>query len=255
MNPLSQSDMHYRLLGAIGCLCLLHPGLWAEECSQDVLGKRENVTVPAGQSLSLSCVVQHCGGAWTGTWTIQRTDSKGDNITARRRLSNVSLSATQTRLTLDFPSVGLLDEGTYGCSVKWAQGDTRGHLMYVNVTAAVPSERSVLHRVLVCAGASLCLPIVLCLALCLRSEVEPRSLPRTLSTHSVVYRKQPQSAPRPPPRCPVLQKPSTSSHKAFSESTQKNEVVYADISQHALGQRGAVEEPDPSTTYSALMFS
>ncbi|KAL6116424.1 uncharacterized protein ACO6RY_01047 [Pungitius sinensis] len=248
--------MHNRLLGAIGCLCLLHPGLWAEGCSQDVVGERENVTVPAGQSLSLSCVVQHCGGAWTGT--IQRTDSKGDNITTRHRLSNVSLSATQTRLTLDFLSVGLLDEGPYGCSVKWAQGDTqKGHLKYVNVTAAVPPERSVLHRVLVCAGASLCLPIVLCLALCLRSKVEPRSLPicRTLSTHSVVYRRQPQSAPRPPPPCPVLQKPSTSSHKAFSESTQKNEVVYADISQHALGQQEAVKEPDPSTTYSALMLS
>ncbi|KAM8905389.1 uncharacterized protein AB9W97_008563 isoform 1-T1 [Spinachia spinachia] len=126
--------MFHRLLGAIGCLCLLHPGLWAEECSQDVLAERETLFVPAGDSLSLSCVVQHCGGAWTGNWT--RGNSKDNNITARHRLTNVSLSATQTRLTLNFPSVCLFDEGSYGCSVKWARGDTQeGHLKYVNVTA------------------------------------------------------------------------------------------------------------------------
>ncbi|KAM8905390.1 uncharacterized protein AB9W97_008563 isoform 2-T2 [Spinachia spinachia] len=236
--------MFHRLLGAIGCLCLLHPGLWAEECSQDVLAERETLFVPAGDSLSLSCVVQHCGGAWTGNWT--RGNSKDNNITARHRLTNVSLSATQTRLTLNFPSVCLFDEGSYGCSVKWARGDTQeGHLKYVNVTAAVSSQRSVPHRVLVCAGASLCLPIVLCLARCLRSEVKPQPLPRTLSA----------PAPRPPPRRPTPQKPSTSSRKAVPESNQKNEVVYADISQHALGQRGADKEPNPPTVYSALTFS
>ncbi|XP_077964099.1 uncharacterized protein LOC120823025 [Gasterosteus aculeatus] len=244
------SDTCSRLLGAIGCLCLLHPDLWAEECTQGVLAERETVFVPAGNSLSLSCVVQHCGGAWTGNWT--KRDSMADNLTARHHLTNVSLSDTQTRLTLNFLSVGLLDQGAYGCSVKWARGDTEeGNTKYVNVTAAVPSTRSALHRVLVCAGVCLCLPIILCLVRGLSSEVKPQPLPRTLS----IYREQQQPAPRPPPRCPVPQKPSTRSDKAVPESIQKKEVVYGNISQHALGQPGASGEPEPTAAYSSLIVS
>ncbi|XP_068568370.1 uncharacterized protein si:dkey-52l18.4 [Cebidichthys violaceus] len=246
--------MRYRLLSAIGWLCLLHPGLWAEDCSQGVLGERETVYAAAGSSLSLSCVVQHCGGAWTGNWI--RSNSTEEKLIERHRLTNVTLSANQTRLALNFLSVSRLDEDYYGCRVKWAHGDTeQGHLKYVNVTAAVPSQRSVLHRVLVCAGASLCLPIILGLARWLSSEVKPQPFPRTLSTYSAVYRDRPQPAPRPPPRCPVPQKRSKTSHKAVPKSSQKTEVVYADISQDALGQQGATREPDQSTVYSSLRFS
>uniref|UniRef100_A0AAQ4S670 Uncharacterized protein n=1 Tax=Gasterosteus aculeatus aculeatus TaxID=481459 RepID=A0AAQ4S670_GASAC len=116
-------------------------------------------------------------------------------------------------------------------------------------TRTVPSTRSALHRVLVCAGVCLCLPIILCLVHGLSSEVKPQPLPRTLS----IYREQQQPAPRPPPRCPVPQKPSTRSDKAVPESIQKKEVVYGNISQHALGQPGASGEPEPTAAYSFLV--
>ncbi|XP_037632404.1 uncharacterized protein si:dkey-52l18.4 [Sebastes umbrosus] len=247
--------MCYHLLSAISCLCLLHTGFCAEECIQVVLAERETLYVPAGGSLSLSCVVQHCGGAWTGTW--MRRNSTDQKLRVRHHVTNVTLSDNKTELILSFQSVNQSYEGSYGCSVKWSQGDTeQGHLKYVNVTAAVPSQRSVLHRVLVCAGAFLCLPIILGLARCLSSEVKPQPLPRTLvSTHSAVYRDQPQPAPQPPPRRPVPQKRSTPSHKAAPKTQQKTEVVYADISQDALRQQGATRNPDQSIVYSSLRFS
>ncbi|XP_068441967.1 uncharacterized protein si:dkey-52l18.4 [Clinocottus analis] len=243
-----------RLLSAICWLCLLHTGLRAEECSQGVLAKRETLYVPAGRSLTLTCVVQHCGGAWTGSWL--RRNLTEETLIATCCLTNVTLSANRTQLILNFPSVSDSDEGPYGCRVKWAQGDTeQGHLKYVNVTAAVPSQRSALHRVLVCAGASLCLPVILGLARCLSSEVRPRPLPRTLSMCSAVCRDRPQPAPQPPPRCPIAQQPSVSSHKAVPKSVQKTEVVYADISQDALVQQGATRPPHQSIVYSSLRFS
>ncbi|XP_054461458.1 uncharacterized protein si:dkey-52l18.4 [Anoplopoma fimbria] len=246
--------MSYRLLRAISCLFLLHTVLHAEQCSQRVVAERETLYVPAGQSLSLSCVVQHCGGAWNGNWI--RRNSTDEMLIVRHRLTNVTLSAYETQLTLNFLNISQLDEGSYGCRVIWAEGETeQGHLKYVNVTAAVPSKRSILHRLLVCAGASLCLPIILGLAHRLSSEVKPQPLPRTLSTYSAVYRDQPEPAPQPPPRCPIPQKQSASFHKAVPKSPQKTEVVYADISQGALRQQVATREPDPSTVYSALRFS
>ncbi|XP_029301749.1 uncharacterized protein LOC115017449 [Cottoperca gobio] len=245
--------MSYHLLSAISCLCLLHTGLRAEECSQIVLAQRETLYVPAGGSLSLSCVVQHCGGAWTGDWMWR--NSTDEKLIVKHRLTNVKLSANQSRFVLNFLSVNQADEGSYGCSVRWAEGDTElGHSKYVNVTAAVPSQRSILHRVLVCAGASLCLPIILGLARCLSSEVKPQPLPRTRSIHSAVYRNKPHPAPLPPPHCPVPQKRSSSSYKAVPKSRQKTEVVYADISQDALRQQGNTREPDKSTVYSSLRF-
>ncbi|KAL7400151.1 hypothetical protein ABVT39_007209 [Epinephelus coioides] len=246
--------MRYLLLGVISCLCLLHTGLSVEECSQDVLATRETFYVPAGGSQSLSCVVQHCGHNWEGTWI--RTNSTGEELSVRHRVRNVTLSANETKLILDLLSVTQLDEGSYGCKVKWANGETQqGNLKYVNVTAAVTSQRTVLHRVLVCASASLCLPIILGLAYCLSSKVKPQTLPRTLSTHAAVDTDQPHPTPQPPPRCPVPQKRSKSPCKAAPKSRQKTEVVYADISQDALRQQGATRAPDQSTVYSSLRFS
>ncbi|XP_032368105.1 uncharacterized protein si:dkey-52l18.4 [Etheostoma spectabile] len=246
--------MCYYFLSAISCLSLLQTGLHAEECSQKVLAERETFYVPAGGSLSLSCVVQHCGGAWTGNW--MRTNSRNEKLSVRHHLTNVTLSANQTRLIWNILSVKQSDEGSYGCRVKWGQGDTdQGHFKYVNVTTADPFQRSVLHRVLVCAGASLCLPIILGLAHCLSSKVEPQPLPRTLSIPAAVYRDQPHPAPQPPPRCPIPQIRGTSSHKAVPKSRQKTEVVYADISQDALRQQRATRDPDQSTVYSSVRFS
>ncbi|XP_073344786.1 uncharacterized protein [Pagrus major] len=243
------------LLSAISCLCLLLTCVQAEECSQTVLAARDTFEVPAGGSLSLSCVVQHCGKNWTGHWVwTNSTDDRSNAVkeSARHRLTSVELSANKTRQILNLLSVDQSDEGSYGCSVKWSQGQTaQGHLTYVNITAAVPSQRSVLHRVLVCASAFLCLPIILGLARCLSSEVKPQPLPRTLSTDAAVY----QPAPQPPPRCPVPQKRSAPPRKARSKNQEKTEVVYADISQGAPRQEGAIREPAQSTVYSDLRFS
>ncbi|XP_044057461.1 uncharacterized protein si:dkey-52l18.4 isoform X2 [Siniperca chuatsi] len=236
-NPLLQSDMYKYIFSTVSCLCFLHNG----------------------GSLSLSCVVQHCGDKWTGNWmwrnsTVEKLKAVEESV--RYRLTTVTLSANQTQLILNFPSVNQLDEGFYGCRVTWTEDYIdEGHLTYVNVTAAVPSQRSVVHRVLVCAGASLCLPIILGLARCLSSEVKPQPLPRTLSTYAAVYRDRPHPAPQPAPRRPVPQKCSASSHKAPPKSQQKAEVVYADISQDALRQQGANREPDQATVYSSLKFS
>ncbi|XP_070826869.1 uncharacterized protein [Chaetodon trifascialis] len=247
------------LLSAISWLCLLHTGVCSEECSQNVLARRDTVYAPAGSSLSLSCVVLHCGTAWNGKWIWRNpTDEKLTVVQAseRHRLANVMLSANETQLILHFLSVNQSDEGFYGCSVTWDQGVIGlGHLMHVNVTAAVPTQRSVLLRVLVCVSAFLCLPIILGLAYCLSSEVKPQPLPSPLPIYAAVYRDRPHPSPQPPPRCPVPQKRSTSSYKAAPKSQQKTEVVYADISQGALGQQAAPREPAQSTVYSSLAFS
>lgn len=88
--------------------------------------------------------------------------------------------------------------------------------VYCMLLSAVPTQRPVLYRVLVCASAFLCLPIILGLARCLSSEVKPQPLPRVLSTHAAEYRDHPHPCPQPPPRCPVPQPRSTSSHRGAS---------------------------------------
>ncbi|XP_036931050.1 uncharacterized protein si:dkey-52l18.4 [Acanthopagrus latus] len=254
-SALLQSDMTNCLLSAISCLCLLLTCVRAEECSPTVLAARDTFAVPAGGRLSLSCVVQHCGKHWTGHWVFENSTHDGSIVvkeSARHRLTHVNLSGNKTQQILELLSINQSDKGFYGCSVKWSQRETeQGHLTYVNVTAAVPSQRSLLHRLLVCASASLCLPIILGLARCLSPEVKPQPLPRTPSTHAAVY----HPAPQPPPRCPVPQKRSAPPRKARPKYQQKTEVVYADISQGALRQEGAIREAAQSTVYSDLRFS
>lgn len=80
-----------------------------------------------------------------------------------------------------------------------------------------PSPRKLLHRVLICACALLCLPIILELARCLSSEVKPQPLPRAEVIYEVPYAAQQTiSAPQPPPRCPVPQKCKTPPPKGIS---------------------------------------
>uniref|UniRef100_UPI0037E926FC uncharacterized protein isoform X4 n=1 Tax=Semicossyphus pulcher TaxID=241346 RepID=UPI0037E926FC len=207
-NTKSLSDMHYYLLSVV---CLLHSGLCAEECKQAVLARRETFHVLSGGSLSLSCVVKHCGHTWMGDWMWRNSTQEKAAVNA--------------------------------------------------IKEAVPSQRSVLHRIFVCAGASLCLPIILGLANFMSSEVKPQPLPRTLSTHAAVSRNPTHSTPRPPPRCsqiqkgnPVPQKCGSSSQRAPPKPQWKTEVVYADISQDVPRQQGATREPAQSTVYSSLKF-
>lgn len=249
--------MYDYFLVAISCLCFLPSGFHAENCSETVLARRETFHAPVGDSLSLSCVVQHCGDAWTGEWMWRNsTDNELRAIMedSRHQITNVTLSGNQTQMRLKFVSVNELDEGSYACKVTWDRGGSaQGHWTYLNITAADPFQRNVYHRIFICAGAFICLPIILVLARCLSSERKPQPLPRTRFTAR--YRAQSHLAPQPPPRCPVPQKRSTSSHKAPPKSQQKTEVVYADISKAALDQQQAIREPAQSTVYSSLRFS
>ncbi|KAM3615881.1 uncharacterized protein V6R79_008979 [Siganus canaliculatus] len=188
---------------------------------------------------------------WTNS---ENTESKVDE-SERHHLSEVSRSSNETKFILHFLSVSQSDEGSYGCDITWSDGKSKGNRMHVNVTAAVPYQRTVLHRVLVCAGASLCLPIILGLARCLSSEVKPQPLPRRLSSEADVHIDLLERVPQPPPRCPVPQKHRKVPCKAATKSQQKTEVVYADISQSALRQPADVREPAHSTVYSDVRFS
>ncbi|XP_019950867.1 uncharacterized protein si:dkey-52l18.4 [Paralichthys olivaceus] len=245
------SDIHGYLLCAISCLCFLPAGLRAEECNQAVLARRGKLDTPEGGNLLLSCVIQHCGDPWTGIWIWKNvTDEKFSTIknSDRRHVTNERISVNQTRLVLNFLTVRQSDEGTYGCKGTWGQGDTDlGHLIYVSITAAVPSQRIWFHRILVWAGASLCILIILGLARHLSSRVEPQPLPRPLSAHVAVYRDRPHP--------PLLQKHGSHSHSAPYSSQQKDEVVYADISKEVLGQQRATREPTlEPTVYSSVKF-
>uniref|UniRef100_A0A3Q4HCD6 Ig-like domain-containing protein n=1 Tax=Neolamprologus brichardi TaxID=32507 RepID=A0A3Q4HCD6_NEOBR len=218
---------------ACACMCLC-----AEECQLSILAKREMYYVPEGGILSLSCVVHHCGNNWTGAWMWENSTydfRKPVKESERHHLTNKTISASQTKLFLNIQSVNQSDEGSYGCMVVWDTGvSENGHRTHVNITAG-PSPRKLLHRVLICACALLCLPIILELARCLSSEVKPQPLPRAQVIYEVPYpAQQTISAPQPPPRCPVM---------------------YAVISQGALKQQGATRQPAHSATvYSSLKF-
>nr|XP_020442861.1 uncharacterized protein LOC109952228 isoform X1 [Monopterus albus]XP_020443046.1 uncharacterized protein LOC109952351 isoform X1 [Monopterus albus] len=168
------------LFTAISCTFFLLVS--AEECSQSIQARRATFYAPQGGTLSLSCVVQHCGDTWTGNWIWKNsTEEKTVENSDRHNLTNVTVSANETRLLLHFLTVSQLDEGSYRCTVTWSQGNTDlGHWMYVK---AAPSGRNLLHRGLVCAGAFVCLPIILGLVRCLSSEVKPQPLPRTCSRY------------------------------------------------------------------------
>ncbi|XP_040901718.1 uncharacterized protein si:dkey-52l18.4 isoform X2 [Toxotes jaculatrix] len=248
--------MHDYLFFAISCLCILPTGLCADKCEKSILARRNTLSVPEGDSLSLSCVVLHCGDTWEGNWTWSKSTGGKTNNTEnsdRRYSTNVILSINKTSMVLNFVRVSQSDEGYYGCKVKWSEGVTeQGHMTYLNITAAVPSQRNLIHRILVCGSACVCLPVILVLARCLSSGVKSQSCNRSQAVYAAIRRDQP---PQPPPRRPIPKKRSTSSHKAPPKSQQNTEVVYADISKVALSQPGATKEPAQSTVYSSVRFS
>lgn len=264
--------MLYHLLGAIGFLCILSLDADAEDCFKSVLNRRETYSVASGDSLSLSCIVQHCGDPFTWKWVWKNsTDENLGSVLRndRNSLTSEDLSVNKTRLILDVGRVSEWDEGFYGCRVEWGSAEVdQGHLMYVNVTAALSTDRKVLHRILVCFAAALFLIVLLGLAFCLRSKVKPQSLHGKFTPlESLVTSPGPtprpsaeyqaplhQSTPQPPPRRKAPQKHSTSSENAPDQ--QKTEVVYADISQDALRQKQRVKQSEqPSTVYSSLRFT
>ncbi|XP_061574923.1 uncharacterized protein si:dkey-52l18.4 [Cololabis saira] len=240
------------LLGAFSCVCVLHHGLSAEECTQRVLARRDTLSVPAGDTVSLSCVIHHCEGPWRGNWTWEKSADSMSSVveeSSRHRFATVKLTASETKLTLNILNANTSDEGSYRCSVNWVGGGIEmGHWTKVNITEASSHRRSDLHRVLVCCGALLCLPIILGLARCLSPKAQKSGLP--YSRIRVTY-----AVPQPPPRRPIPQKRKTVPPKDSSSCEQKAELVYADISQDAPLQQGATRDPGQSTIYSDVRFS
>lgn len=112
-------------------------GYDAEECVTSVLAKRSSVNVPKGGTLSLSCVVQHCGDdGWTGGWGLS---TEGQFLlfspTPRHHLSKVTLTTNSTRLLMDILNVNQSDYGMYQCQITWVEGYTSvGHMTHVNIT-------------------------------------------------------------------------------------------------------------------------
>ncbi|XP_027900824.1 uncharacterized protein LOC114161621 [Xiphophorus couchianus] len=248
--------MYAFTLRVISCLCIFQGGVFSEECSYGVFGKRETFLVPAGGSLSLFCVVQHCGGNWTGNWKRQNlTTSTTVENSARHRFTIGPVSANQSKLHLKILSVRESDEGFYTWNVKWSDGSHDvSHWMQVNVTKGVAFERKPLHRVLVCTGAFLCLPVILGLARCLSSEVKQQPHPRIEVLLADGHKDRSHQAPQPPPRRPIPKKRTAPPHKAPSPSQQKPELLYADISQDALRNQKAQREPVEPTVYSTVRF-
>ncbi|MED6270390.1 hypothetical protein CHARACLAT_009716 [Characodon lateralis] len=194
--------MYEFLLSAISCLFIFQGGVFSEECSQGVIGKRMAFFAPAGSSLSLSCVVQHCGGHWTGYWIWEnQTDSTSAAVTnsARHDVTSVTLDVNKTKLDLKIVNVVQSDEG-------------------------VAFQRTLLHRALVCICAFLCLPVILGLARCLSSEVKPQPHPRIEVLYAAERRDSSHEPPQPPPRRPVPKKRTAPPQKAPQTSQQKPEV-------------------------------
>ncbi|KAJ0063909.1 hypothetical protein NL108_013630 [Boleophthalmus pectinirostris] len=259
--------MYWNLLYANICLCMLFLGAAAENCFTAVLNRRATLNVVTGESLSLSCVVQHCGEKFKGKWIWKNsTDEPFRSLQSNEYLSlkNEDLSANQTRLSLHLLTVKESNEGFYGCSVEWdSQEMEQGHLMFVNVTVAVPSDRTVLHGILICICTFICVIIIVGLVFRQRSKVvpfcrkfAPLTSPRPTPQHSVEYQAPlQQSTPQPPPRRHAPQKDRVISKKA-PQPPQKTEVVYADISQDALlRQQQRVNDSQQSTVYSSVRFT
>lgn len=261
--------MLWYLLGAVS-VCVLSPGAVAEDCVNAVLNRRESFNVLSGERLSLSCLVRHCGEKYTCEWMWKNyTDDTSVSVskTDHRSLSTKELSETETRHILGLERVSELDEGYFGCRVKWSSAVDQGHFMYVNVTAAASTDRKPLHRILICLGVALCLAVVLGLLFCLRSKATPQSFhrkvtavspPRPTPLPSAEYQAPlDQSTPQPLPRRNPPEKNSAPSRKTPHRPEVKSEVVYADISQDALRQQQqrVRQSEQQSTVYSSLRFT
>ncbi|XP_055052738.2 uncharacterized protein [Misgurnus anguillicaudatus] len=205
---------------------------------KSVVAKRNQMLVPEGGSTHMSCDVVHCGVSWTGGWVYK--DFNSTTVTqifpsSRIKLSNESMTVNRTRLTVHIQIINQSDAGSYKCEILWPQlhFSSSGHLTYINVTpagvhwsTAEGSERKLSLRLLVCFGAFMCFPIVLCVVWCLSQD-------------------RPSAPPVPPhPRTSITERVKTN-----------KEVVYAEV---ALNDRRP-QKPSPKqvlqpTIYSSLHF-
>ncbi|XP_036420655.1 uncharacterized protein si:dkey-52l18.4 isoform X2 [Colossoma macropomum] len=223
-QALSQHRMPNVLLD--GCLMIIltfscNLQVCVTQCTGTVSATRRTLFVPEGGSVSLQCVVQDCGpNTWTGGWgLIERNTFTPLRPSSRLHLSNYTISANSTRLLVNIQNLNQSDSGAYQCNIIW-EGNyaSLGHVTYVNVTTAELADRKLSHRLLVCAGASLCFPLALGLACCLSSKrlhsppVPPRfrgtSAARVKPKAEVVYAavilKSPDQPKRPQAREPIV---------------------------------------------------
>eukprot|EP00063_Salmo_salar_P094677 XP_014069512.1 PREDICTED: uncharacterized protein LOC106612654 [Salmo salar] len=240
---MGKKEMYNCLFLSLTCLCIL-PGYDSEECVTSVFAKRSSVDVPKGGTLSLSCVVQHCGDdGWTGRWGLS---TEGQFLlfspTPRHHLSKVTLTTNSTRLLMDILNVNQSDHGLYQCQITWVEGSTSvGHMTYVNITAAIPptSVRKVYSRVAVYVSTCLVITLVLGLAYHIRSKV-PSQPPQI-------------TPPKPPPRSQSARKDTP-----LTPRPKPNiELVYAALSKDCLEQRipNPQRKPSQLTVYSSPRFS
>ncbi|XP_062873401.1 uncharacterized protein si:dkey-52l18.4 [Trichomycterus rosablanca] len=88
------------------------------------------------------------------------------------------MSGIIIRLLLKIHNVNQSDSGLYQCIIKWQNSTSAGHVTQINVTAgrneqftAVSAGRITFYRLLVCAAASLCFPLLFIgLACCFSSN-------------------------------------------------------------------------------------
>ncbi|XP_063060735.1 uncharacterized protein si:dkey-52l18.4 [Engraulis encrasicolus] len=207
-------------------------GCSGEDCFPLVLARRDYKMVHEGQSLLLSCEVQHCAVPdWTGGWGVV---GQGESFSLLRSSSKFHIyqedvTVNSTRLHMSFISVNKSDSGNYQCRISWGQGGSSiGHLTYVNVTDGQSgrSERSAGLRLLVIICACLSFPLVMALV-------------RWLSHHS---------APAVPPR----------SHSTAQQSKRpRGELLYADLALENGGrpkQHAHQHTPGQPIIYSSLRF-
>lgn len=114
------------------------PGFSAEACTPAVLAKRGSVFMSEGNTLSLSCTVQHCESTWAGKWKWEKSIDSNSSIvrdSPRHHLMEKTPKASEIQLLLEVQRVEPADMGAYRCSVQWADGSTElGHWTYVNIT-------------------------------------------------------------------------------------------------------------------------
>ncbi|XP_018603793.1 uncharacterized protein LOC108932086 [Scleropages formosus] len=207
------------LLSGIFSAIYLIPGCKADPCSPNVLASRKTIYIPEGQSVSLSCEIQHCGDlGWKGGWG-RYTENTFTLLgpTPRHLLYNKTLLQESIVLYMKILNTSRLDSGIYQCRINWTNNQSsNGHITYMNITEATPAAgRKILTRMLVCSGALLCFPVVLGVARCL---------------------------------CP---KDTQSTDVASGRP--KTEVVYAALALEARG-RASKRQPPPCTIYSSVQI-
>ncbi|XP_067102775.1 uncharacterized protein si:dkey-52l18.4 [Osmerus mordax] len=245
--------MSIYLFFILACPCLIQ-GLAEEKCHDSVLARRDSVYARQGDSLSLSCVVQHCGhSCWSGGW---RRSTEGGFLmlkpTERHLFYNETLSANQTRLLITILNINQSDAGLYGCHINWdKRGSSVGHHTYVNVTEAIPglSQRSELYRILVCVSILLCTILGLTYIM---SKVKLQSHPQPPCLSPLQLPSPPRLLPRQPIPPKTKPKPRTKPKPKLNI-----ELVYAVLSPDSLRQNppGSLRDPSERTVYSSLRIT